>query len=72
MNRLAVMFKYTSRCENVYCVAIVAHRWLLVSRDSFEIKTSKFVYAFLLKVQYEFRLEKCSTPHCVALVVPWD
>ena len=28
MNRLLVTFKYTSRWENLYCVANVAHRWL--------------------------------------------
>ena len=28
VNRLVVRYKYTSRCENLYCVAIVAHRWL--------------------------------------------
>ena len=30
VNRLVVTFKCTSRWENLYCFAIVAHRWLLV------------------------------------------
>ena len=30
MNRLVVRYQYTSRCENFHCVAIVAHKWLLV------------------------------------------
>ena len=30
MHRLVVGFEYAFRCQNVYCVCIVAHRWLLV------------------------------------------
>ena len=30
MNRLVVRHKCRSRCENLYCVVIVAHKWLLV------------------------------------------
>ena len=39
--------RYTIFCVP-HCVGVVAHK--VVNRDSFEIKTSKFVYAFLLKV----------------------
>ena len=42
MNRLVVMFEYASRCKNIYCVAIVAHRWLRRIRYRFE--NPKFVY----------------------------
>ena len=35
MNRLVVRYKYRSRCENLYCVAIVAHGWFLRIRDTF-------------------------------------
>ena len=48
MNRLVVRYKHTSRCENLYCVSIVAHRWLLVIGLRLRIK--KFLYRLLLSV----------------------
>ena len=30
VNRLVVRYKYRSRSEHLYCVIIVAHKWLLV------------------------------------------
>ena len=35
MNTLVVRYQYTSRCKNVHCVAIVAHKWFLGIRDTF-------------------------------------
>ena len=46
MNRLVVRYKYTSRCENVHCAAIVAHRRLR------RISYFKLVYILLVLDKY--------------------
>ena len=58
MNRLVVTFKYTSRCENLYCVAIVAHRWLLVIGLCLRIQNQHTHYQCSLNIQWSSLISK--------------
>ena len=44
VNRLVVRYKYTSHCENLYCVAIVAYRWLCLISYILRIKNLYIYY----------------------------
>ena len=65
MNRLVVRYQYTSRCENLYCVAIVGHKWLFVIGLCLRIQNLYTHYQCRFNTSH---CKNCYPNHCVAIV----